>query len=37
VTGSVGSHDRADKLENALRECLGLAPIPATGNPPAGS
>jgi len=29
VTGSVGSHDRVDKLENTLRECLGLGPIPA--------
>ena len=37
VTGSVGSHDRVDKLENTLRECLGLAPIPATGHPPPGS
>jgi hypothetical protein len=26
VTGSVGSHDRVDKLESALRECLGLPP-----------
>src|SRR6185437_891107 len=37
VTGSVGSHDRVDTLENTLRECLGLAPIPANGNPPPGS
>ena len=37
VTGSVGDHDRVDKLENTLRECLGLAPSPATGDPPAGS
>jgi hypothetical protein len=37
VTGSVGSHDRGDKLENTLRECLGLAPIPASGDPPPGS
>jgi CubicO group peptidase (beta-lactamase class C family) len=37
VTGSVGSHDRGDRLENTLRECLGLAPIPATGDPPANS
>jgi len=29
VTGSVGSHDRVDQLENTLRECLGLGPIPA--------
>jgi len=35
VTGSIGSHDRIDKLENTLRECLGLAPIPVTGGPPA--
>jgi CubicO group peptidase (beta-lactamase class C family) len=27
VTGSMGSHDRADQLENAVRSCLGLAPI----------
>jgi len=37
VTGSAGSHDRIDKLENTLRECLGLAPIPATDDPPADS
>jgi CubicO group peptidase (beta-lactamase class C family) len=37
VTGSVGSHDRVDKLENTLRNCLGLAPIPATSDPPPGS
>jgi len=37
VTGSAGSHDRVDKLENTLRECLGLGPIPAAGDPPAGS
>ena len=29
VTGSAGNHDRVDKLENTLRECLGLGPIPA--------
>ncbi len=28
VTGSVGNHDRADALENTLRECLGLGPVP---------
>lgn len=27
VTGSVGTHERATILENALRGCLGLAPI----------
>ncbi|HEU5203659.1 MAG TPA: serine hydrolase domain-containing protein [Candidatus Limnocylindrales bacterium] len=27
VTGSMGNHDRADRLENAVRSCLGLAPI----------
>ena len=37
VTGSAGSYDRAGKLENTLRECLGLWPIPAVGDPPAGS
>jgi len=33
VTGSVGSHDPVDTLENTLRECLGLAPLPAAGDP----
>ena len=28
VTGSVGSFDRADALENTLRDCLGLPPLP---------
>jgi CubicO group peptidase (beta-lactamase class C family) len=28
VTGSVGSFDRADALENTLRSCLGLPPLP---------
>jgi hypothetical protein len=37
VTGSVGSHDRVDTVENTLRECLGLAPFPVTGDPPADS
>jgi len=37
VTGSAGGYDRVDKLENTLRECLGLGPIPAAGDPPAGS
>ena len=37
MTGSMGSHDRVDKLENTLRECLGLAPIPAADDPPPGS
>lgn len=27
VTGTMGDHDRADRLENALRSCLRLAPI----------
>jgi len=27
VTGSVGTHDRADRVENALRACLRLPPI----------
>ncbi len=27
VTGSMGSHDRADAVENALRSCLGLPPL----------
>jgi hypothetical protein len=37
VTGSAGNHDRVDKLENTLRECLGLAPFPAAGDAPPGS
>jgi CubicO group peptidase (beta-lactamase class C family) len=28
VTGSVGTFDRVDALENALRSCLGLPPLP---------
>jgi hypothetical protein len=28
VTGSVGSFDRVDALENTLRDCLGLPPLP---------
>jgi CubicO group peptidase (beta-lactamase class C family) len=27
VTGSMGSHDRAASIENALRTCLGLPPL----------
>jgi CubicO group peptidase (beta-lactamase class C family) len=27
VTGSMGSHDRSDAVENALRSCLGLPPM----------
>ncbi len=27
VTGTVGSHDRIDALENALRDCLGLPAV----------
>ncbi len=27
VTGSMGSHDRAISVENALRTCLGLPPL----------
>jgi CubicO group peptidase (beta-lactamase class C family) len=30
VTGSVGTHDRVDALENTLRDCLGLAPLAVT-------
>jgi hypothetical protein len=29
VTGTVGSFDRVDALENTLRNCLGLPPVPA--------
>ncbi len=28
VTGRVGSFDRVDALENVLRDCLGLPPLP---------
>ena len=28
VTGSAGDHDRVDALENTLRDCLGLPPLP---------
>jgi CubicO group peptidase (beta-lactamase class C family) len=28
VTGSLGTHDRADAVEDALRGCLGLPPLP---------
>lgn len=27
VTGSMGDHDRCDRLENAFRSCLGLPPL----------
>lgn len=27
VTGSIGTHDRSDRVENALRDCLGLPPL----------
>ena len=37
VTGSVGSHDRVDRLENTLRERLGLPPIPAAGDGGSGA
>jgi CubicO group peptidase (beta-lactamase class C family) len=33
VTGSAGSHDRVDALENTLRDCLGLPPIPSEPSP----
>jgi hypothetical protein len=29
VTGSMGNHDRIDRIENTFRECLGLAPLEA--------
>jgi Beta-lactamase len=31
MTGSAGSFDRVDALENTLRDCLGLPPLPAEG------
>ena len=34
VTGSVGTFERVDALENAMRRCLGLPPIPDGGQPP---
>ncbi len=34
VTGTVGSHDRSEAIENALRDCLGIPPLPGTGTPP---
>jgi len=33
VTGSAGSHDRVEALENTLRDCLGLPPDPAASPP----
>lgn len=27
VTGHIADHDRSDRLENAVRECLGLPPV----------
>jgi CubicO group peptidase (beta-lactamase class C family) len=27
LTGSMGAHDRADRVENAVRRCLGLPPL----------
>jgi len=27
VTGSAGTFDRIDQLENTLRDCLGIGPI----------
>jgi hypothetical protein len=27
VTGTMGSHERGERLENGLRACLGLAPL----------
>src|SRR5262252_4555320 len=32
VTGSVGDFDKVDALENALRSCLGLPPVPGDGD-----
>ena len=28
VTGEIGDYDRGERLENAVRACLGLPPIP---------
>jgi hypothetical protein len=27
LTGHIGTHDRADRLENAVREVIGLPPV----------
>jgi CubicO group peptidase (beta-lactamase class C family) len=37
VTGTVGGHDRGEALENAVRDCLGVPPLPAPGTPAPGS
>jgi len=37
VTGSVGGFDRADALENTLRDCIGLPPLPEDTPPATGS
>jgi hypothetical protein len=29
MTGTMGSFDRAEALENALRDCLGVPPLPS--------
>ena len=34
ATGSAGTQDRVDALEDTLRNCLGLPPLPGTSNPP---
>ena len=31
MTGTVGGFDRAEALENVLRDCLGVPPLPGTG------
>lgn len=33
LTGTAGSHDRGVTLENTLRDCLGVPPLPGTGAP----
>ena len=34
VTGTVGTHARSEVVENALRDCLGVPPLPGTGTEP---
>jgi len=33
LTGTAGSHDRGVMLENTLRDCLGVPPLPGTDAP----
>ena len=33
VTGTIGGYERAEALENTLRDCLGVPPLPGTAPP----